>query len=282
MVLMRESGFPTANFESRFKDTKRYEDQEGGVPRAKLRALTGFFENDFLGGNPFIAAARSFFGHVTSGEGPEGLPLDYVFESLSTELVTEQSGYFSVHVMGEDMQEAIRRTIGVIFRRRGGEDMAEGIIHALTSRTAVWDEVLNTSLAEIDPWEDPQKTVDVLTVKGGAMARSMVDGLGRTKTGNLLADLRERTEGETFTTEDVVLSGDVIGEDLAAWIDVWVNQIDLPGFILGESEIFRINDSEDGPQCGGGPRPCAPRVPRRRRPRRRQGQGLRRPPRVDG
>jgi ABC-type transport system involved in multi-copper enzyme maturation permease subunit len=246
MVLMRESGFPTANFESRFKDPSSFEDQEGGLPRAKLRAAEGFFENDFLGGNPFVAAARSFFGHLTSGEGDEGLPLDYVCESLSTELVTERTGYFSVHIMGEDMNQAIQRSIGAIFRSGGGDDMAEMVIHALASRTAVWDEVTEVSLAEMDPWEDPQRTVDVLTVKGGAMARSMLDDLGRTKTGNLLANLRERKEGETFSGEDVVASGEEIGEDLAPWLDVWIHQTDLPGFVLGEAEMYRIEDSEDG------------------------------------
>jgi len=183
---------------------------------------------------------------MTAGMGDEGLPLDYVCESLSTELVTERTGYFSVHIMGEDMNQAIQRSIGAIFRSRGGDDMAEAVIHALASRTAVWDEVTAVSLAEMDPWEDPQRTVDVLTVKGGAMARSMLDDLGRTKTGNLLANLRERRAGETFTSEDVVNAGEEIGEDLAPLLDVWIHQTDLPGFILGDAEINRIEDSEDG------------------------------------
>ncbi len=246
MILVRESGFPTTNFESRFKNPRQFEDREGGLPRAKFQALARFFENDFTGGNPFVAASRSFFGYQTAGAGEEGLSLDFVYENLSTELVTEKTGYFSVHMMGEDMNAAIQRSLQVAFQRRGGGDMAEAIIHAVASRSEVWDEVLGVSLAEMDPWEDPQRTVDVLTLKGGGMARSMLDGLGREKTGSLLADLRERRSGENFAREDVLQAGEKIGEDLSPWLEVWIHQTDLPGFVLGDVEAYRISDSEDG------------------------------------
>jgi ABC-type transport system involved in multi-copper enzyme maturation permease subunit len=246
LILVRESGFPTANFESRFKNPRQFEDREGGLPRAKRQALSRFFENDFTGGNPFVAASRSFFGYQTAGAGEEGLSLDFVYENLSTELVTEKTGYFSVHMMGEDMNQAIGRSLRVIGQRRGGRDMADAIIHAVASRSEVWDEVLGVSLAEMDPWEDPQRTVDVLTLKGGGMARSMLDDLGREKTGSLLADLRERRGGETFAREDVLLAGENIGEDLEPWLDVWIHQTELPGFVLGDVEAHRITDSEDG------------------------------------
>jgi hypothetical protein len=246
MILVRESGFPTTNFKSRFKNPRRYDDREGGLPRAKREALSRFFENDFTGGNPFVAASRSFFGYQTAGSGEEGLSLDFVYENLSTELVADKTGYFSVHMMDEDMGQAIGRSVQVLTQRRGGRDMAEAIIHAVASRSEVWDEVLGVSLAEMDPWEDPQRTVDVLTLKGGGMARSMLDDLGREKTGNLLADLRERNSGETFAREDVIEAGERIGEDLESWLDVWLHQTDLPGFVLGDVEAYRIADSEDG------------------------------------
>ena len=95
MILMRESGFPTARFNRAWRNASQYEGNEGGLPRRKRQVLEQFFENDMNGGNPFIAAARSFFGYQTSGAGPAGLPLDYVFETLASRLVTEHRGYFS-------------------------------------------------------------------------------------------------------------------------------------------------------------------------------------------
>jgi hypothetical protein len=246
MVLARESGFPTANFAARFKNTEQYQEQEGGVPRAKRNVLERFFENDFTGGNPFVAASRSFFGFQTGAEGDEGLPLDFVCENLSTQLVTEKTGYFSVHMMGEDMNQAIQRSLGAIFSNQGGDGMADAIIHAVTSRNDVWDEALGVSLSEMNPWEEPEKAVDVLTLKGGAMARSMLDDLGREKTGNLLAELRTDTWGRSYGHEAVLAAGEKVGEDLGPWLDVWLHRTELPGFVLGEVQFFRITDDDDG------------------------------------
>lgn len=245
MVLVRESGFPTANFAARFKDPQQFQDQEGGVPRAKRNVLERFLENDFTGGNPFVAASRSFFGYQTAGAGAEGMPLDFVCENLSTQLVTDKTGYFSVHMMGEDMGQAIQRSMRAIFSSQG-EGMADAIIHAVTSRNDVWDKLLGVSLTEMDPWEEPSQTVDVLTLKGGAMARSMLDDLGREKTGTLLAGLRENNWGQSFGHEAVLAAGETIGEDLEPWLDVWLNQTDLPGFVLGEVGFFRVTDDDDG------------------------------------
>ena len=80
------------------------------MPQRKREILEAFFENDMNGGNPFIAAARSFFGFQTAGTGAAGAPLDFVFENLSSRLVTEHRGYFSYRIFdrnfGTDFQLA--------------------------------------------------------------------------------------------------------------------------------------------------------------------------------
>ena len=74
MILMRESGFPTARFKRGWRNPEQFKDREGGLPGRKREILEAFFENDMNGGNPFIASARSFFGFQTAGTvGPEGI-----------------------------------------------------------------------------------------------------------------------------------------------------------------------------------------------------------------
>jgi ABC-type transport system involved in multi-copper enzyme maturation permease subunit len=245
MILMREAGFPTARFGTPFRDPDRYRDHEGGIPRAKREVLERFFENDFSGGNPFLAAARSFFSYQTGGEGVIGLPMDYVYEDLSTRLVTGKQGYFSVHHYGRDMGQTINSTVGAIFQNRSGS-ISDALIDSVTQRSEVWDAVLEVSLADLDPWEAPKRALDVLTLKGGAMSRSMLDGLGREKTGALLSALRERTGGESFDREDIVEVGREIDVDLEAWLDVWISGTDLPGFTLDSVSTERISDSDNG------------------------------------
>jgi len=247
MLLMRESGFPTARFDREFKDPEDFADREGGMPQAKFDVLKRFFENDFNGGNPFIGAARSFFGFVTGSTGKEGLPLNFVFEDLTNRLVSGQRGYFSVHIFNNtDLNQTVGQTLGSFLTGQGGVSVAEAVINAQTSRVEVWDTVLDTSLVDLDPWEEPQRTVDVLTLKGGAMAHSMLDELGHEKAGQLLAVLRDRHEGETFDGQDVVAVGQEIGADLQDWLDLWISHTTLPGFTSSDVRVERISDTEDG------------------------------------
>jgi len=247
MILMRESSFTTARFERRESAFEQGAEEEGGVPRAKREVLENFFQNDMSGGNPFVAAARSFFGYQTAGEGPEAIPLDFVWESLSSKVLADKQGYFSVHFFDQQFGQTFAAAAQEFNNAdRVGNTYAEIFVHLLTSRPEVWDTVLGVSLAGLDPREDPKRTLNALTLKGGAMARSMLDDLGREKTGQLLAALRTRTAGRSYTREDVVAAGQDVGEDLEGWLALWIDQTDLPGFTLGNVSYERISDSEEG------------------------------------
>jgi hypothetical protein len=245
MILTREAGFPTARFDVRFREPEDFEDKDGGVPRAKREMLERFFETDFSGGNPFIAAARSFFSYQTAGLGPEGVPLDFVWEDLSTRLITDKQGYFSVHHYGSDLGQTMNSVMGNVFNA-DNDNVADVIIRSITARTDVWDAVLGVSLGQLDPWAEPKQALDVLTLKGGGMSRSLLDGLGPDKAGELLAVIRREGAGGAFTREDVIAAGEEIGEDLESWLDVWIDQTQLPGFTVGAIRSDRITDSVDG------------------------------------
>lgn len=247
LVLLRETSFPTARFDVRFKDPADFEDEEGGLPRAMREQLETFFEADLNGGNPFFAAARNFYGFQTVGAGPEGMPLDFVWEKLTTKLLTDKASYFSVHMfdprIGQTFQQA---SMAMGSPERVSDSFTEVMIHSLTSTPEVWNAILETSLAEMDPWDDPERAINALSLKGSAMADSLLDDLGRTRTATLLAALRERARGEVFDREDVLAAGAAVDADLAEWIDLWIHQTELPGFELGRVSYERIADREDG------------------------------------
>jgi len=246
MVMVRESSFPTAQFAMHFKDASEFEDTDGGVSQAKLDYLIRFFDNDFSGGNPFIGSTRNFFGNQTAPRGPEGIPLDFVFEDLSRRLIVDRQAYFSAFLFDRDMGQTISQSLGQFFSSGGQGDFVDTLTEAATSRTAVWDRVLDVSLADMDPWEDPAATIDVLTLKGGAMSRSMLDELGREETGKFMAALRARKQGSSFTREDLLEAGKETGVDLESWLDVWIDNTDLPGFLVTETDAYRLEDTEDG------------------------------------
>ncbi len=245
-VLVKESGFPTADFASRFEDRDAYEDREGGIARAKVEQLETFFENDFIGANPFVGGARSFFAHQTEGSGPEGLPLDYVFQGMTARLVADARGYFSVYIINSGMNDVIGNTIRRYMQDRSQLNVVDALVDVVASRPSVWDRLLHVSLIDLEPEEDPKETIDVLALKGDAMAQSMLDDLGRETSGRFLAALLERTRGREFTRADVLEAGRQVGVDLEPWLEVWLEQTSLPGFRLASIDAFRLADADDG------------------------------------
>jgi hypothetical protein len=243
MMLLRESGFPAARFDFAFRRPGRFQDQEGGVARAKRERLASFFENDFTGGNVFLGIAPSFFTYQTRPAGPEALALDYVCEALVADLVTEQEGYFSAHLFTPELNQLIGNVISNYLGTRGqGKDLAQTVIDIATSRPEVWDAVLGVDLSRLDPRDSPRRALDVLALKGGAMARSLKDGLGREVAGRLLGALRAGRSGTTFDVEHLVAAGRELGHDLGPTLDVWLRQTLLPGFVVEQPRVSRLPD----------------------------------------
>jgi ABC-type transport system involved in multi-copper enzyme maturation permease subunit len=247
MLLVRESGFPTARFERVLRNRDELAEQEGGVPRALRRRVQMFFENDFSGGNPFVAFARSCFLTVTGPEGPNALALEFVTENMAAEVVTGTRGYFSAHLFSPELQQVIGRTLGAYFgggRQRGS--FVDSVIRSATERPEVWSTVLTTSLRDLEPREDPQRSLDVLTLKGGAVAESVVDTLGADAAGRLLASLRQQHRGASFTVADVERAAAELGLDLTAYLDEWLGATNLPGFQVADVRAYRLADGDDG------------------------------------
>lgn len=250
MMLLRETSFPTARFDFDFFDSSffgnsRDYDQEGGKPRIERNRLIGFFSNDFSGGNLFTGAARSFFAHRTSAYGPEAIALDFALDELATLLISGQRSYFSVH-MFTNINSAATNIIAGVQGRQGITSVTDAMIQVQTSQTDVWESALDSTLADLDPYADPQRTIDVLTLKGGQMAQAIYDTLGPEAVGELLAKLLENHAGGSFTLDDLVAAGSSVSDGLGALFDDWFAGTGLPGFVAESAELYRLPDNESG------------------------------------
>ena len=251
VALLREYGFPTSRFDiplRRLDDVE--EGAENGRPAEALRlwTLESFFLNDITGGDPLHGAARNFMGFQTGARGPGALALDFVLHDLTVQLLTGmRRGFFSAHAL-RSQQEVQGMVMGAFASFFGGQSGSIGgsAYMAATRKPSVWDSALGAPLAELDPSADSKKALEVLWLKGPEIAQIILDGLGRERTGALLATLRERHLGGNFTFADVATVATAVGADLDALLGDWLHDAALPGFLVSPVRVARLTDDEQG------------------------------------
>ena len=249
MLLMRECSFPTARFDHHLQDPEPFRDKEGGLPRAKLEWLVRFFEYDFTGGDILVGATRNNFAYRTAATGPDALALDFVCDSLVTRLLSGRNGYFSAHIFDREVNAIAGAVIqGILVGSQSGQspNITEVVTKELTSRKEVWDQALGVALNGLDPWKNPRAALDVLTLKGDAMARSLVDEIGRDRVALLLSTLVQRNEGGTFDRDELIAVATEIGVDVEGSLALWLDATELPGFVLERADAYRLADDEEG------------------------------------
>lgn len=247
VVLVRESGFPTARFDVAFRDPERFRDREGGLPRAMRDRVLLFFRNDFSGGNLFTGMARSFFLHQTAPAGDGAEALAFALQELTSLTVTGARGYFSAHLFGPEMGRTINDVVGRFFASgRDSREFADAVLDAVTSRPEVWEQALEESLVELDPRDDPQRAIDVLALKAGALSQALYDELGADETARLLSELRQRYRGRTFTSDELGQVAAAIDPRVPAMVEERLRTTALPGFVVERASLERLPDAGDG------------------------------------
>lgn len=247
MLLIGETSLPTSRFEFAFRNPERFEDREGGLPRAKALGLENFFANDFMGGNVLVGGARNLFLYRTGARGPEALALEALCNNLVNRLVTDGESYFSVHLFDRDMGWTIGSVIqNVVLGQAAGGSLARSIVAGITDRPEVWDFVLDNSLVAMNVEEDPKRAVNALYLKTSALASAILDGAGRERTAAMIANLVRDHEGSTFEAADLERAGQEAGVDLDALVGDFLHDKNLAGFVVSPAELVRLPDDDQG------------------------------------
>ena len=251
VTLLREYGFPTSRFELRLRDPEDYEDEEGGIAAAKRYVLADFFANDVTGGNLLYGAVANVFGFLTGAQGEGAVALDFLAHELAAKLIAQQrGGYFSAHdyeagaEMGALFQRAIASAFSV-FRSSGDNSIAASVHAGATNQPSVWNSALGAPLADLDASE-ARLAVAVLWLKAPAIAEAIVDGLGRERAAALLAEVRARHIGGSFSAADFEAAASAVGADLNGLLGDWLHDAALPGFLVAEPSVVRMADDGEG------------------------------------
>ena len=249
MLLIGENGLPTSRFEFTFRNPERFEDREGGLPRAKALGLENYFANDYTGGNILVGGARNLFLYRTGARGPESLALEALCHNLVNRLVTGGESYFSVHLfdrnVGWTFNNVVAGGLGGQFAAGGGS-VSSGIANAITDRPEVWEAVLGSSLTDLKVEEDPRRAVNAIYLKTSALATAILDGAGRERTAAMIANLVRDHAGTTFDADDLDRAAGEAGIDLAGLVGDFLHDTDLPGFVVSSADLVRLADDDRG------------------------------------
>jgi len=253
ILMLRETGLPTARFDTLFRLMR----QIGAIPATdepndrtgeiKLQVLRQFFNRDFSGGSLVDGVTRNFLGFQLGARGEGAIALDYVCHELAALLVHRGAigAYFSPRTFASaaSFNEIITQLASGLFTG-GGIQLSMNIVSP--TRASTWSLALGAPLATLDPAAGADQTLDLLALRAPAVAKSMLDGLGREAVGALLAELRRRHAGANYTIDDFNAAAGRVGADVDSLLGEWLRDASLPGFLASEVDVVRLADDEHG------------------------------------
>ncbi len=245
--MFRESGLSLARFDGPISHREAAQTDETQIPKFILAMLRRFFESDYQGGNPLITVGFNLVNYQTTPTGPGATALSYVIDELATKLATEGDGYFSIYE-GSTPRGFNQMNNATMIRIGGGGANQSSINfrQMFSDRPSVWEHVLETPLNDIDFHTDPGSAYHALLLKGYPIARSLIDGFGEEAVGNLLRELVSRYSGTTYTAEQFSQTAVDLGMDIESLLGNWLSTTGLPGFVVGESDVVRLESKESG------------------------------------
>ena len=241
MLLLRERGFPTARFFDSFFDSA----VPTQSPTARLDRLRMFLKEDRTGADPFAGLARNLFLYQTGARGTAATALEYVCHALTARLLDDAESYFSAHIYASSPSVLTLLADAFTSVFTGGSGSASGEVFAPVRPPSVWERALGTALSDVDNLA-PAQAVNTLTMKGDAVARAILDAWGRETAARLVAELRNRHRGASFTAADFEQAAAAVGADLAGVLGDWLHDASLPGFVASAVTTERLGDGADG------------------------------------
>ena len=232
--LLAEHGLPSARFAVPDGDTASIRAQSTLLARIDDLGANGIPLSAGFAGNllPFLASA--------TGDG--AFALDYLLEALTARAVLDAhavapGGWMHASVPSNaGPAKALLRLLGTATVRSAWFVYPPESVEARSEGTA---------LNSIDPRRSPGD-VDVLFHKGERMAALIEGVMGKRKTREFLALMRQHHAGATFTVADFMAALRTVEPTLPPLIEHHLRRAALPGFLASSVRAARIRDDESG------------------------------------
>ena len=248
VFLIRESGFPTAGFDAQVVTSLSEDNDERTNAEILVALLENYYENDLSGGNPYTTVTRNLMHFQTSPTGSGAIPLSYMVDSLVSRIVHSKDGFFSIYYAGNRSKvlyvSQVARFPAEYWASLG--PLAKEQRNATVNRPHVWDQLSTTSLTDLPFRMQPRDALEALILKTEILAEMLLDTNDPENVAQLLAEVRRRFQGSTYTFEEFQQTAQDLNIDMDTLFAVSLNEGKLPGFRAYEPNAVRLPDDDMG------------------------------------
>jgi len=246
MMLLRETAFPTAPFETYFRQANmRASGTQDDQHRREFELLLRYFANDEQGGSPFEGISRNFVSHQISATQRGATVLQYLLEQLSNQLITQQESS-SIISNSEFASTPPRLLFGQTPAYRTSFNVATRRRMDIASLPSTWELMDRDALIDLDFNATPITSYRVLLTKGHVLAKSMINHYGHDRIGTLLEQLLTTYQGQTFKYAELVQIASTAGIDFDEWILPWLEETALPGILVISPDVSELRATDVG------------------------------------
>lgn len=258
IIMLRETGLPTARFESWSDDMYVESDSESWnldrqIASFHVHQLLNFIAFDAQGETPTIGFRRQLFEYQTA---PTGSGANVLKFTLTRAIMDRHSVFPSAY---SSFWDCMNPTYAELFSINGlwsrERNLRELHAHFFTSRDSlshtatIWEFLEQHSLADLDTVVDPRVVHGALMAKTQQVLLTLPQSqhLDGTPTGiTLEADLLSEYRGTTFLFEEFLEIAFGEQESSKDESRAWISQRGLPGYQIGDSKVEHRVDEEAG------------------------------------
>ena len=243
ILLFKEHGFPNARLDTILANL------EGRPKKEIARYVEAYFDYDYTDGRLLPGFAKNLLSYQVGVAGNGRAALDFILHELAIQVLQEtrppRVNVFSAHAF--DYEVYFGAAIGEAFDGlfRGSLFPVLGTFRPDLERSSVWELALNNALQDLDVHRNPRAATYALMRRGGALARGLVDSMGRERTAALLAGLRQRHVGGHIDVEGFLAAARDIGSDIA-FVEPWIKSARAPGFRVSPATVVKLGDDNVG------------------------------------
>ena len=234
--MLPEHGFPTRRFAARGVGSAPDE----VVLRLDLDSAASFGPHRL----PLAAgASRNLLPFLSSASGDGAVAANYLLESLTAWRWRGSRTVSPGHWLQLGFAPGAPMPLRVMHRLTGTATFSFNWY--LFFPMALEDRSAEFSFTGFDPATSIENA-DVLVHKGNLIALAVQGLMGREKVGEFLALMRERHAGTTFDVDDFIAAMTQTDPAMAPYIEHFMRESTLPGFLASDLRAYRIADDENG------------------------------------